>query len=218
MTEIKDIEELAREVGEVYYIQKDAKSELESLRKDYFVLAATMAALEGPLAQQTVAVPDTITDPDKAEAYVELYYTGWKIVDHADHNGVLSFVIEEDPDLKPWQIVVPVDGGVIDLKGNEHPGYVISKSIVSGSATLDDERLREEQPDLYDSITEWQNWETLKALGVSEKKLEAQGWPRRIKTPDEWTAEEEAALREYVYESKRSARLLVRFAKEEEIA
>lgn len=215
---IKTIDELAQEVGEVYFIQKDAKSELESLRKDFFVMAATVASLEGSLAQKTVVVPDTITDYDKAKAHVELYNTGWKIVDCPMEQPAAPyrFLIEEDPDLLPCQVVVPIDGGVIDIKGKEHPGYVVTKTIVSGSATLDDDRLREEDPELLESITEYQNWETLREIGVTEEQLAAVAYPRVIKHPDHWDAWEEAALTPYTYESARSARLNVRFAKEDE--
>jgi hypothetical protein len=217
----KTVEDIAPILGEIYYIRKDAEDEQKILRTDFF-LAAAIENASKKLARKTVVTPASVQTSEEASAYAELYYTGWKIVENDD---VRKVIIEEDPDFLPYSIVVPIDGGVIDAKGKEHPGYVITKSIVSGSAMLDIDRLQIEDPELYEQVTyvplieqaiavygEGNRYvEDLQAL-VADLNL-----PRLPKNPDLLTDEQAARIKQYSYESPKTKKLLVRFAKEDEL-
>jgi len=219
---IRTPQQIGSELGEVYYIEKDAADELKDLRVEFFLAAKVAKELE-PLARKTVAVPEGL-DHDDAVAYALKYHSGYRLVEGQDEETE-RLVLEEDPDLIPHQVVIQVDGNVIDSKGNEHPGYVISKSIRAGSSLLDDERLREEDPDLWEEITEIPNYDYLYALllsaGVDEddidEKIVNSGIERVPIHPDKLSRQQNAQLAEYLYEGPKTKALLVNYAKPEEL-
>jgi hypothetical protein len=218
-----DVHEIAASLGEVYFIAKDAKAEQEDLRLDFFAAAAKAHEAKG-LAQKTVEVPSGVD----AMAYAEQYYPGWKAID-VPHEHTLGenphVMMVEDPDAKPWQEVIQTPEPVVDAKGKEHPGYVVSKTIRSGSALVDDERLKTENPDLYYEITELPGF-TLYADLVAqftewnqdelEMWLEDHGVERVMKSIKSLTLEQIDAIKPYVYEAPKSSVLNVRYAKEDE--
>jgi hypothetical protein len=219
---IRNTQEIGSELGEIYYIEKDAADELKDLRLEFFLAAKVAKELE-PLARKAVAVPEGL-DPEDAITRVLKYNSGYRLVKDQDTDGD-KLVLEEDPDFIPHEIVIQVDGGVIDSKGKEHPGYVITKSIRSGSTLLDDERLRKEDPDLWEEVTEIPNYENLYALlaaaGVDEADIDALIVNSEIERvpihPDKLTRSQNAALSEYIYEGTKKQALLVRYAKDDEL-
>jgi hypothetical protein len=219
---IRNTQQIGSELGEVYYIEKDAADELKDLRVEFFVAAKVAKELE-PLARKTVAVPEGLDHAD-AVARILKYHSGYRLVDDQDEDSD-RLVLEEDPDLIPHEVVIQVDGGVIDSKGNEHPGYVITKSIRAGSSLLDDERLRDEDPDLWEEVTVIPNYDYLYSLllsaGVEEDDIDEKIANSNIERvplhPDKLTRSQTAALAEYLYEGAKTKALLVRYAKDEEL-
>lgn len=213
--------EVARNLAEVYFIEKEAKEEKDALRLDFFLVAA-LARKDTTLAQKTVAVPETVADED-ARAYVEQYNSGWLIVDEKSSH---QFIIEQDPDLLAYEISIPVEGGVIDSKGKEHPGYTVIKEVRSGSPMFDDERLAIDDPDLYHRATQLQNEDGLRTLGgtmgLSDAKLDKwldsiTDWPRVPRHPDDLSDEDAEAVKQYAFEGPKTKALRVRYAKDEEL-
>lgn len=219
---VRNTQEIGSELGEIYYIHKDAGDELKDLRLEFFVAAKVAKELE-PLARKTVAVPEGL-DPDDARAYALKYNSGYRVVEDQD-DETDKLVLEEDPDLIPHTIVIAVDGGVVDSDGKEHPGYVVTKTIRSGAQLLDDERLREEDPDLWEDVTEIPNYEYLYALlvqaGVDEEDVDTQiansGIERVPIHPDKLSRKQMAEVADYLYEGAKTKALNVRYAKEEEL-
>lgn len=201
------------ELGEVYYLFKFAEDEKGRLRKAFFELA-TAANREQPLARKVVVADDATGEGLKR---LLRYHPGWCVVDLKEDNQV---ILEEDPAFKPWSEVVETT--VYDLKSKKHPGYVITRSIVSGSPLVDDERIRAEDPDFFDAITDWQYPEFVADLSnrvehVNEA-LKAMGWSRVLRPVESLTAEQTEQLMPYVYEGPKTVKLMVRYAKDEDLA
>lgn len=215
------INTIGETLGEVYFIRKDAEDEQKKLREDFF-LAAALENQSQTLAQKTVVAPSSLETTEKVTAFAKLYNPGWRVIEPVQKFNV---VIEQDPDYLPYSIVIPIDDGIIDAKGNEHPGYVITKSIVSGSLTLDDERLRKENLKLYNQVTYiplldqardfWGEKST--TFTDLESAFGSLSVPRVLKSPDLLTPAQSAKIQAYSYESAKTKKLLVRFAKEDEL-
>lgn len=211
-----DVHEIASNLGEVYFIAKDAKAEQEDLRLEFFKAAAEAHEAKG-LGQKTVEVPKG----SDAATYAVQYNAGWR-VKQVEGERVL---LEEDPDAKAWQEVIRTPEPVVDAKGKEHPGYVVSKTIRSGSALVDDERLKVENSDLYYEITELPGFALYADLVAQftewnqdelEMWLEDHGVERVMKSIKSLTPEQIDAIKPYVYEAPKSSVLNVRYAKEDE--
>lgn len=227
--EAPDLDSIAADLGEVYFIEKDAKSERERLRGEFFK-AATATFTPERLAQKTVVPPSDIQaqGEDSARAYAAQYNPGWTVieVEENDKGGMWAILIREDPDYKPYQDVVEIEGGVTDRKGVNHPGYVVSRSISTGSPMLDTERLQAVDFDLYLRATVIENYDLLSQLlyqaGVGneyiDKRLNESNLPRVPLPPDSLSAEDAEAIREFSFEGpKPTPKLLIRYAKEEEV-
>lgn len=215
-------EEVASELGEVYWIWKDGEAEKEELRKEFFKVAADSYS-ESDLATKTVVLPKDIVMSEDAESYALKYNPGWMFSSFTDDSGdPFKIVLKEDPNLKEWTEVVIVDEGVEDRSGKIHPGYVISKTIIGGSALVDDDRLKNLDPDLWEDVSEYSNWEYFSELANELDKSEEwmktwlahKDWPKIIKT--NLSSELIEAIKEYSYEGPRSIRLNVRYAKDDE--
>ncbi len=162
---------------------------------------------EESLAKKTVEVPeDQLADP---EGFATRYNTGWRVVEVKEN----KVVIQEDPEFNPFVWVhkfdTPIDGKY---------GYVVTKSITSGSMVLDDERLTVLDPGFYEEITQWKYPELANAAGGGDEWLDAIGWPRELKPLEDLTKHQFAEVQQYLYELPKSAKLLVRYAKADESA
>lgn len=221
MTDPRTGEQIASELGEVYWFWKDAEHEKEKLRKEFFQAVTDSFDVED-LAEKTVSLPEHVAEDELAE-YAEQYHPGWKLVKSTG----IKLLLREDPALKAGVQTVlfrSVDEateeegitGVYDRKGVWHPGYVVTKSIVGGSALIDTERMQSYDPDLWDELSEWQSFPGVDQQSdpTLDDRLEALGWPRII---GKLGAAGVKAVRPYSYEGKRTVKLLVRYAKDEDV-
>lgn len=200
-------------IGYTYFETKRFEAILKELRTDFFLVAS--ASFEAKdLARKTVRVP--ADQAESAEAYALRYNVGWRLASSSE-----SIVIEEDPDYKPFMKVYTFDEPreIADAKGVVHTrhGYVITRSIASGSMVLDDDRLIKVDPDLYQAVTAWKDEEYLVLLGLEEESLEGTGWPRVLKALDQLSPTEIEKIKPFMYEEKKVIKLLVRYANEDEI-
>lgn len=125
-------------LGEVDAQEKEAKKEKTELRAKFFELATEKAAQE-PLAERYAVVP--AENEEQARERIARYYSGFRIDAIREVTGVGDWeaILVEDPELKPFSVEVE--------------GKVYQRQIRSGSVLLDDERLKEEDLELYESIT-----------------------------------------------------------------
>lgn len=217
--------EVATELGETYFYWKEAESLKEDYRKEFFGSVTRTFDTE-KLARKTVVIPDDLKTDDERLAYVLRYNSGWRLVDDEGQLDKGVALIEEDPNLKAWDEIIILDKPVTDTKGKQHPGYVVTKTIVAGSALLDDERLKKLDPDFYNEVTEWRNHDTLADMlynsGVDVDEVESTldtwlgnvGWDRVIR--QDLDAEQKETIKEYSYEGPKQVRLNVRYAKDDE--
>lgn len=221
-----DINELAADLAEVYYIEKDAKSEKEGLRVTFFQ-EATKTFEASDLARKTVEVPDDISASDSFD-YALRYNPGW-ILDEKQPGVGKTVILLEDPNLKPHIEVIEIPGGITEMKkGKEvtHPGYVVTKSVRSGSAMIDDERMKNSDPALYDALFVPQGFKWISDMvyeaGVDgndvDEHIDAflpEDWPKVLR--DDLSSEEIESLKPYSFEGPKTLALLVRYAKADEI-
>lgn len=224
--------EIAPILGEVYFIRKDAEDEQKKLRLDFFEAASQTFSPEG-LAQKTLVAPPTVDSEAEARAFAEQYNPGWIAIEAEEHEdgGMFAVTIQEDPAFLPYSIVVEVKGGIAvdDPKDPKiqkvHPGYVISRTIVSGSLMMDIDRLEANDQDLYLAATYIDNYDFLADLlyenGVHQndidEKLEQGGARRLPKNPDDMDEETLEAVKSYLFEGPKQPKLNVRYAKDNEI-
>lgn len=203
-------DQIAPDLGEVYWFWKDSEAEKEILRKQFFD-ACTQAAIDKGLAQKTVIVPDDIVGTETIGEFTERYNSGWKVI--SVHGA--KVLIEEDPALKGTTEVVILSGPVEDRNGNLHPGYVVTKTIVGGSAMVDTERMEQLDYDLYEHITQFKGFAPDWDMGsVILDLLIENDWPREIRS--DLNEQDIESIKEYSYEGPRSAKLNVRYAKPDE--
>jgi hypothetical protein len=201
-----DFDEFIQKLGGIYFEHKKLKEDLAKRRGEFFTKAAESFPEES-LAKKTVEIPeDQLAD---AEGFATRYNTGWRVVEVKEN----KVVIQEDPDVKPFVWVhkfdTPIDGKY---------GYVVTKSITSGSMVLDDERLTALDPSFYEEITQWKYPELAYAAGGGDEWLDSIGWPRELKPLEDLTKYQYAEVQQYLYELPKSAKLLVRYAKADESA
>jgi hypothetical protein len=204
MPEPKQIEEIVGDLGDTYFIREDAEKLQKTLRSEFFD-AATLSQEDASLATKTWIAPKGVSDP---EGLATKYNPGWLIANRQDgeENHLL---LVEDPDFKEVTVTSEGDNG----------RYTITKQIRSGSDLIDDDRMIEEDPDLWDQVSYYPALDFLRQW-VPEEDLERAaigiGLSRQLKNPDDLTPEEIESIKPYAYEGKKVKALIVKLAKDEE--
>lgn len=133
-----DITEVTEDFGEIYSTSKEWEK-LKKTAQEIFFKAATQERSKERLPRMSVV---TLEGPK----WIEDHYPGWRIIDSDDGMSVPGgtfYLLEEDPSLMEYVFTNPDDG------------MVYKRSRTEGGARLDDERLKEEDPDLFEEISEW---------------------------------------------------------------
>jgi hypothetical protein len=209
------LNEICDDLCDAYFIKKDAEKEQAQLRVEFFN-KATEESASLPLAQKVYF--SSINDPEQ----VQKYNPGWRILDTQKVKGghpAWKFSLEEDPAFKEYVHIV---------KRNSNFGYHIKRSIVSGSPVLDDERLKDEQPDLWHNITEQPLHSILVNLAtecsVDDPDQVANEFAIKIMLPrtllplEGLDDELRHKIKPYLYEAPPTPKLLIRKAKKEELS
>lgn len=172
MTDLGDITEA---LGESYDEWKSWEKR-KNIRKDEFFAAATEELKDEVLSQRVETID--AGGEEQALRIAQRRYYNENITDIRRIEGEdrWQVVIEEDPALRPFTYI------------NKHDGRVYSRQLVTGTPLLDDESIREEDPELWEQITE----------EVTERKM---------KSLDDMTDEELAAIQPYIYAPKPSVKL-----------
>jgi hypothetical protein len=135
----KTLSQITKQLGSAHRAKSTAEKELKESRGKFFDAVDEEIVATETLAQQTVGIP---TDVESAEAYVRQFHPGWRIVGDEPEEGAETALIEEDPAFKKFVYV------------NHDDGYVYRRNVSQGGPSLDNERLKAENPKLWKRITE----------------------------------------------------------------
>ena len=133
------LNEVTTKLGSSYREWKKSEKDKESYRKDFF---DAVTKTEPDLEQKYLKV-NALT-PQGVEEFVAKKYPRWRVADlrpdsEEDHSW--EVIIEERPEFKTYSYV------------NKDDGFVYTKQVSSGSIFVDDERLADENPSLYEQVT-----------------------------------------------------------------
>ena len=137
MTE-PSLEIITREFGLTYSAAKTTAKDLEKQKQRLFQ-AINKVVAKGLLAQQIIDCPE-LEDGELMAEWVLKHYPGWRLKDAKCEEGKL--LIEEDPTLAKYRYV------------NAGDGYVYGRTVANSGPMLDDEKLREEDSDLWREISQ----------------------------------------------------------------
>lgn len=218
--EPKTLDEIAADTGVAHTLKTESEALLKTLKKEFFD-AATAQIDPKSLATKTVAIPTSVP-VDDSKAFALKYNPGWVFVEQrAMPNGSVRVIIQEDPAFRSFSHVVRVD---------DETGYHVSRSVASGSVLVDDERLKVEDKRLYEEVTYVPMYDALTDMLSQDDRLTAVEIDARIQeyvgdqltrtlvSLKDLTPKQQRALKPYMYEGPKQARLLVRTAKESELA
>lgn len=181
------LNDLVDKLGQEYRAWKEAEGKKDELRKEFFKLVTEEVSdqLEEKYVTVTAILEEDVRD------YVAKKYPRWEIIDLRPEGTIQDLwevIIEENPEYKTYSYV-----------DHDH-GYVYTKQVSSGSMYVDDERLQQKDPDLYEQVTY-----------VPEPE-------RKLRSLEELEPELLARLSEYLYEGRPKVSLAApRKAKPEEL-
>lgn len=183
---MSNLNEITEQLAEAYADWKSGEKAKNKFRDQFFdAVNATVA--EGNLAEKYASV----NAPDESAARDRLRKQNptWLIYELRQGEGDLwEAVLTEDPSYVPFTYV------------NKELGLVFHKQVSSGSAFIDDERLAEEDPELYEAVTY-----------VPEPE-------RQLKNLEDLPPELLAKIADYIYEGRPTVKLTApRKAKDEEL-
>lgn len=169
----KNLRRITTKFGRAYDRSKRYEQRKKDWQAEFFAACTQSVIRERRLPKKYVIASDKITALRDNP--------GWRcLMDQGD-----TFLLERDPNLIPYTYINP-DDGMVYARGTQESG-----------PSLDDERLQEEDPDLWNEITET---------------------VRVVKDPSTWTEEQKAAVQDYMIPGTIKARLVPpRKAKPEEL-
>ncbi len=136
---MSEIEKIVKELSDSYHVEKLAKKNKDELRKQFFE-TVTKEFSDDDLAEDLVVVDAEDEDEAMREAEKKYpTYTVEAVRPHPDATGKFEAIIRERPEYKSFSIAVD--------------GEVWQRQTTIGSPVIDEARLREQDPDLYEEVT-----------------------------------------------------------------
>lgn len=137
-----DLKQITTDLGSTHKNSKELEKKLKDYRAKFFEAIDETILSSETLAQQTVSIPEGWTSVEVV-AYVKSFYPGWRAIE-SDCNleGGIDVLIEEDPSFKKFTYV------------NHDDGNVYRRNVSQAGPSLDDARLKAEDPKLWERITE----------------------------------------------------------------
>lgn len=135
----EELDRVVEELGHSYSSWKKWGKDKEANRKAFFGLADEEVKKQGLALRLETCEAESM---DAAEARVLLHNPGWKTDTKRPHRvekDTYEFVLIEDPSLKAFSY--------------EHNGVKYARQVSKGSVMLDDEWLKEDDPELYELVT-----------------------------------------------------------------
>lgn len=136
------LSEITKLLGIAHAESKKAEKELKTYRSEFFEAIDDEIISTETFARQTITFipPKTEDDAEDLITYVNRFYPGWRIVDVGSKRN--THIIEEDPAFKKFVYV------------NHEDGNIYRRNVSQSGPSLDDERLKRENPKLWERITE----------------------------------------------------------------
>lgn len=209
MSEVRTPNEVIADLAPAYKSWKSSEKKKEKFRKEFF--PSITAFLEENEEQAEKVVTVVAEGPDEAKALAEKANPFW-IADETQQTvepGTYDVIIVENPEFQPFTI--------------EYDGQVWGRQIASGPQLLDDDRMMEEDIDLYMSITKYagedlireiiaytidEEPDSLEVYEVLEMFCEHRREGKRVLKPlEELDPETLAKVQPYMYEGQPSVKL-----------
>lgn len=154
----EELRNLTRELG-ISYDQWKEQERLKNHFRDQFFQQINDELKQEIPPQLVVEFPTN--DEESALRQAQRQYIRHRVVSTAPVEGGYQVILEEDAELRPFTYI------------NEADGRVYQRIISEGSPTLDDDSLKEEDPALWESITQEVTERKLKPLEqLSPEQLE----------------------------------------------
>lgn len=215
MSKIEDkLIEITSSLGKADETQKSSKKDRDRYKDEFFETANDVLASRD-LAQKTYSIVKDIKNP---EEFASNRNPGWIVINISKTSEGYSVLLEEDPSFMPFVFV------------NQNDKKVYNRSIREGSLLLDDDLLKEEDPDLYDEVTQTPNadiiWDFLNEFddsGLDDSLIQyiddnPNKFPRILKSLDDLTESQIDDLQPYMYQGPKTVALNApRKAKPEEL-
>lgn len=131
-----DLSQITTDLGSAHKSSKELEKKLKDCRAKFFEAVDEEILSSETLARQTITVPEDV-DPI---AYIKQFHPGWKEVESGPQE--FTYIIEEDPAFKKFVYV------------NHDDGNVYRRNVSQAGPSLDNERLKEEDPDLWKRISD----------------------------------------------------------------
>jgi hypothetical protein len=123
---------IARRFVYAYTKFKSAENVKNAVKNDFFT-AITEELKSGPLARRTIKLPDLPWI--EQESWVKQHHPGWILINSVKDRGI----IKQDPSLMKFSIVID--------------GKVWGRNSSESGPSLDEDRLKAEDPQLYKKVT-----------------------------------------------------------------
>jgi len=179
----EELVDITRNLGASYTEAKKWDGSKNEFRKKFFEIAKQSHEI---LAEKIILVnAKSLAD---AISMAEKLYPGWTPLSATQVDNGFDVRVRENPEYKPFTFVNPEDG------------MVYQKQVVGGSVIFDDERFKEDHPDLFHVVTY-----------MPEPK-------RELRPLEDLSDEQISLIQDYVYEGKPVVKLAApRKAKEDEL-
>ena len=196
-----NLNKITQDFGRTYR-QVEELSNRKNKRQIKMFNAFTEAIKNQTLSQQIVEHLDL---EYSAQEYVNTYYPGW-ILKSQDGTKLL---VEQDPTIIKFPYV------------NHEDGYVYGRTFSQSGPSLNDEKIREEDPDLWEQITQWP--EPLYSIANDVAQFfaghndidhgiqvifETHQIERVLKSPSEWTDDQKERMAKYWLPGRLAVRLV----------
>jgi hypothetical protein len=132
-----ELDEITKQLGTAHRAKSAAENDLKVSRSKFFEAIDEEILENETLAQQTIEIPDG--EEDDVVQHIRIFYPGWQFVSEGADGEV---VIEEDPSFKKFVYI------------NHEDGYVYRRNVSQAGPSLDDDRLKAENPKLWKRITQ----------------------------------------------------------------
>jgi hypothetical protein len=138
MSKATELPEITKDLGEQHATKSKSEAELKRKRADFFSALDDLIVQETTLATKTVELP-SLDERDQVDIneWMKIYHPGWLIKGATE--GTL--ILEENPALKKYAYI------------NRDDGKVYQRILEEAAPSIDDERLAENHPELWLSIS-----------------------------------------------------------------
>jgi len=143
-----DLNQITKRLGNAHKQKTVAEKELKESRNLFFDAIYDEILDTETLAQQTIEIPNYVDD---VVDYIKQFYPGWYLIEHFAKEDKTA-LIEEDPSFKKFVYV------------NQEDENLYKRNVSQAGPSLDDERLKEEDPKLWKRITDQKTTRVLKDL------------------------------------------------------